>query len=139
MSTDTSVVHKGGCHCGAVKFLVEAPKELNVIHCDCSICYMKQNHHFIVPQQKFTLLKGADNLTEYTFNTHTAKHLFCKTCGVQSFYKPRSNPDGYGIMPHCLQPGTVEKIRVEEFGGSNWEENMVLSGDTISSRSKLSE
>lgn len=40
--------------------------------------------------------QGSDNLTTYTFNTHAAKHTFCKTCGVQSFYTPRSNPDGYG-------------------------------------------
>ena len=57
---------------------------------------MKTNLHFVVPKSKFTLLKGAENITTYTFNTHQAKHMFCKICGVQSFYVPRSNPDGYG-------------------------------------------
>ena len=59
---------------------------------------MKQNHHFIVPESRFTLLKGADKITTYTFNTHIAKHTFCSLCGVQSFYSPRSNPDGYGNL-----------------------------------------
>ena len=59
---------------------------------------MKQNHHFIVPKSRFTLLKGADKITTYTFNTHIAKHTFCSLCGVQSFYSPRSNPDGYGTL-----------------------------------------
>lgn len=44
----------------------------------------------------FLSFQGLDNLTTYTFNTHVAQHTFCKTCGVQSFYTPRSNPDGYG-------------------------------------------
>ncbi|XP_023688850.1 centromere protein V isoform X4 [Paramormyrops kingsleyae] len=90
------VMHMGGCHCGAVRFQVLTSPDLLVFHCNCSICTKKQNHHFIVPSSQFTLLQGLENLTTYTFNTHTAKHTFCRTCGVQSFYTPRSNPDGYG-------------------------------------------
>ncbi|KPP56335.1 hypothetical protein Z043_126063, partial [Scleropages formosus] len=67
---------------------------------------------------------GLENLTTYTFNTHTAKHTFCRTCGVQSFYTPRSNPDGYGVAPHCLDQGTVRSITVEDFCGQQWEESM---------------
>uniref|UniRef100_A0A8C6KYY3 Centromere protein V n=1 Tax=Nothobranchius furzeri TaxID=105023 RepID=A0A8C6KYY3_NOTFU len=90
------VKHSGGCHCGAVRFEVWSSPDLHVFHCNCSICTKKQNHHFIVPKNHFTLLQGLENLTTYTFNTHVAKHTFCRTCGVQSFYTPRSNPDGYG-------------------------------------------
>ena len=68
----------------------------------CSICNMKSNLHFVVPADKFYLLKGTDNIQTYTFNTHQAKHMFCKTCGVQSFYIPRSNPDGYGEEEFCI-------------------------------------
>jgi hypothetical protein len=57
---------------------------------------MKQNHHFIVPGHKFRILTGEDKLTTYRFNTRVAKHTFCSVCGVQSFYTPRSNPDGKG-------------------------------------------
>ncbi|KAH3886540.1 hypothetical protein DPMN_010551 [Dreissena polymorpha] len=128
------VKHTGGCHCGALRYEVEAPAKLHVYHCNCSICVKKQNHHFIVPSAKFTLLKGVDNITVYTFNTHQAKHTFCKTCGVQCFYTPRSNPDGVGVTPHSLDPGTVEEIEVEEFDGQNWETH-ILTTD-IKDRSK---
>ncbi|XP_074869383.1 centromere protein V isoform X4 [Carettochelys insculpta] len=101
----------------------------------CSICIKKQNRHFIVPASRFKLLKGADNLTTYTFNTHRAQHTFCKTCGVQSFYTPRSNPDGYGIAPHCLDEGTVHSITIEEINGKEWEK-AVKEHKTISSMSK---
>ena len=47
-------------------------------------------------------LQGEDNLTTYTFGSHKAKLTFCRTCGVQSFYTPRSNPDGYGTFVSSL-------------------------------------
>uniref|UniRef100_A0A8C3US69 CENP-V/GFA domain-containing protein n=1 Tax=Catharus ustulatus TaxID=91951 RepID=A0A8C3US69_CATUS len=118
------VKHTGGCHCGAVRFEVWASADLHVFNCNCSICTKKQNRHFIVPASRFKLLKGADNLTTYTFNTHRAQHTFCKTCGVQSFYTPRSNPDGYGIAPHCLDDGTVQTIITEDINGKEWEKAM---------------
>ncbi|XP_053376114.1 centromere protein V-like isoform X2 [Mercenaria mercenaria] len=122
--SENMVTHRGGCHCGAIRFEVQAPSKLHVYECNCSICRMKQNNHFIVPQSRFKLLQGEDNLTTYTFNTHKAKHTFCKTCGVQCFYTPRSNPDGYGVTPHSLDPGTVTSIHVEKFDGQNWESHI---------------
>ncbi|CAF3351333.1 unnamed protein product [Rotaria socialis] len=70
------VKHLGSCHCGAVKFEVEAPADLCVFRCNCSICRKKQNNHFIIPKRQFVLLTGADYLTTYTFNTNKAQHLF---------------------------------------------------------------
>ncbi|XP_006815732.1 centromere protein V-like [Saccoglossus kowalevskii] len=118
------VRHVGGCHCGAVRFEVFAPDVVEVSECNCSICVKKQNHHFIVPNSKFKILQGEDNLTCYTFNTHVAKHTFCKTCGVQSFYSPRSNPDGKGIAIHCLDPGTMKDVTRASVDGANWEDFM---------------
>ncbi|NXT98236.1 CENPV protein, partial [Buphagus erythrorhynchus] len=129
------VKHTGGCHCGAVRFEVWASADLHVFNCNCSICTKKQNRHFIVPASRFKLLKGADNLTTYTFNTHCAQHTFCKTCGVQSFYTPRSNPDGYGIAPHCLDDGTVQTIITEDINGKEWEK-AVKEHKTIRDMSK---
>ncbi|XP_036352023.2 centromere protein V [Ochotona princeps] len=118
------VKHTGGCHCGAVRFEVWASADLHIFDCNCSICKKKQNRHFIVPASRFKLLKGADSLTTYTFNTHKAQHTFCKKCGVQSFYTPRSNPGGFGIAPHCLDEGTVRSVVTENFNGSDWEKAM---------------
>ena len=131
------VVHKGGCHCGKVRYEVKAPTILDCLECNCSICVKKQNMTFIVPNKHFKLLYGQEELAVYTFNTHVAKHTFCRHCGVQSFYHPRSNPDGVGVMPHCLDPGTVEGMKIEKFDGHNWESTMLEEGDAISSRSKI--
>ena len=109
------VTHRGGCHCGAVAFEVDAPARLTVSDCNCSICRMSGYLHLIVPRARFRLLRGAHELAEYTFNTNTARHLFCRTCGVKSFYVPRSNPDGYSVNARCLERASIERLEIEPF------------------------
>lgn len=115
------ITHRGGCHCGAVRFEVRAPARITVQHCNCSMCSKTGYMHLIVPAADFTLLSGAAQLNAYTFNTGTAKHLFCTVCGIKSFYVPRSNPDGFSINLRCLDEGTVEQVTVEDFDGRDWE------------------
>ncbi len=115
------VTHTGGCHCGAVAFEVEAPARIVASDCNCSICRMGGFLHLIVPRSRFRLLRGADQLTEYKFNTGTARHLFCSRCGIKSFYVPRSNPDGYSVNVHCLEPATIEQVEVRLFDDNDRE------------------
>ncbi len=112
----------GGCHCGAVAFEVDAPEPLDVLACNCSRCRQLGFLHLIVPASRFRLVRGKDALVTYTFNTGVAKHLFCRNCGVQSFYVPRSNPDGYSINARCLAGVAPEDLRIEPFDGEHWEE-----------------
>ncbi|MBU0550090.1 GFA family protein [Myxococcota bacterium] len=113
----------GGCHCGAVRYEVEVAARL-VYECDCSICVKKGYLHLIVDKARFHLLQGAEALSEYTFNTHTAKHLFCARCGVQSFYIPRSHPQGVSVNARCLDFFTPTSFDVRPFGGRDWEKNI---------------
>ena len=113
--------HRGGCHCGAVRFEVRAPASVTVQRCNCSICAKTAFLHMIVPGADFRLLAGAKRLATYTFNTGVAKHRFCTTCGVKSFYVPRSNPDGFSVNLRCVDPGTIESVLFEDFDGRNWE------------------
>jgi len=116
--------HRGGCHCGRVRFEVDAPSEIDATECNCSICYKSGFLHLIVSGGEFRLLSGEHALSTYTFNTGAAKHRFCRYCGVKSFYTPRSHPDGVSVNVHCLDAGTVEKVTVTPFDGQNWEQNV---------------
>jgi len=111
----------GGCHCGAVRFRVRAPSDIVVHDCNCSMCSRVGYLHLIVGREDFELLSGGDDLTEYRFNTGTARHLFCRRCGVKSFYVPRSHPDGISVNARCLDPGAVPAMTVRPFDGRNWE------------------
>lgn len=114
--------YSGGCHCGAVRFEVDAADNLVVKDCNCSICAMTGFLHLIVPLSRFRLLQGATDLTQYRFNTGVAKHSFCRICGIKAFYTPRSNPDGVDVNIRCLQP-RPENLQIEPFDGQNWEAN----------------
>ena len=109
------IVHRGGCHCGAVAFEVEAPADLEVLECNCSICTQSGFLHLIVPASRFRLLRGAHAVTTYRFNTGVAQHMFCRRCGVKSFYVPRSNPDGYSVNLRCLARDTVRSVTIRPF------------------------
>ena len=116
------VTHKGGCHCGRVRFEVKAPAELNLSECNCSVCAKSGYLGMTVPKERFRLLQGEDSLTTYTFNTGIARHLFCAHCGIKSFYVPRSHPDGVNVNARCLDPGTIARTTVRAFNGQEWEQ-----------------
>ena len=115
--------HTGGCHCGKVRFEVMAPAEIEVGECNCSMCARTGYQHLVVPKAQFRLLSGEDALTTYQFNTRTAKHLFCKHCGIKSFYVPRSHPDGFSVNARCLDEGTFRIAGVRKIDGRNWEKH----------------
>ncbi|MCP3985279.1 MAG: GFA family protein [bacterium] len=121
MSEKTWVTHEGGCHCGRVRFEVEAPADLELLECNCSICSRVGYLHLIVARSEFRLLSGEEALTHYHFNTGTAQHFFCSVCGVKSFYVPRSHPSGYSVNARCLDPVTIESRKLTQFDGSDWE------------------
>ena len=115
------VWHQGGCHCGRVRIEVLAPPDLDLLQCNCSMCDRSGFLHLIVTADEFRLLSGADDLTEYSFGTRTAKHRFCRHCGVKSFYVPRSHPDGFSVNARCLDPSTIKSTTVRPYDGRNWE------------------
>lgn len=116
------MIYTGGCHCGAVRFEVEAPAKVECENCNCSICAKSGYLHMIVPQSKFRLLSGEGQLTTYTFNTGVAQHRFCATCGIKPFYIPRSNPDGIDVNVRCLDEPPAELV-INDFDGKNWEQH----------------
>jgi hypothetical protein len=117
-------LHKGGCHCGKVQFTVEASPDVEANQCNCSICRMSGYVHLIVPKENFRLISGQDDIQTYTFNTGVARHMFCRHCGVKSYYVPRSHPTGISVNVNCLNPESIASLKVTPFDGENWEENI---------------
>jgi len=108
----------GGCHCGKVRFEAEVPEAVDLLDCNCSICRATGFLHLVVPHRDFRLLTDADALTSYRFGTGAANHLFCATCGIKSFYQPRSHPDCWSLNANCFDESVP--LKVEGFDGLNW-------------------
>jgi len=119
---DEGVWMEGGCHCGAVRFRVRAPRDPEVLECNCSICSKSGYLHLIVHARDLELLAGAQALEEYRFGTGTARHLFCRRCGIKSFYVPRSHPEGFSVNVRCLDEGQLGSVRVRAYDGRHWEQ-----------------
>jgi hypothetical protein len=65
-----------------------------------------------VPTSQFRLLSGEDAMTEYQFNKHVIHHLFCSTCGIQSFSRGEM-PDGtkmIAINVRCLDDVDIDAL-----------------------------
>jgi len=131
---EASRTHRGGCHCGRIRFEVDAGAHLLVLECNCSMCRKLAYLHLIVPRSRFRLLAGADCLATYQFNTGAAKHLFCPSCGVKSFYVPRSHPDSYSVNARCLDDGTVAGMTIAPFDGRDWEQAAARLQDSAADR-----
>lgn len=115
------MIASGGCHCRAVRFDAELPEPpVPAIECNCSVCRMTGFLHLIVPHDRLELVTGRDSLTSYRFGTGSAEHLFCRYCGVKSFYQPRSHPDSWSVNANCLDEPV--ELEVEQFDGRNWEQ-----------------
>ncbi|MFT5505779.1 MAG: hypothetical protein ACI8XC_003502, partial [Gammaproteobacteria bacterium] len=102
--TDIKPVHRASCHCGAVELELTLPKGVeNPRRCDCSICRRKGAIVASISLRNLTIVKGADKLSLYQFDTRQAKHYFCSVCGIYTHHQRRSHPDQYGINLACLE------------------------------------
>lgn len=117
MTERTMKTYQGSCHCGAVRFeiITDFPE---LTQCDCSICRKKNALMVKVHESQFTLLAGEEHLTEYQFHTKTARHFFCKTCGIYPFHRKRVTPDNLGINVFCLDDFDPDAIPVRRAKGA---------------------
>lgn len=111
-------VHAGSCHCGAVRFRVDADIVEHTT-CDCSLCVKRNALMAKVPEAALTITQGADVLTLYEWNTRRAKHYFCSRCGIYVFHRKRAAPDHYGVNVFCLDGYDVGAVPVRATEGAN--------------------
>ena len=109
--------YRGSCHCGAIVFEIETDfPELTT--CDCSICRRRSALMVKVHEDRFRLVAGEVSLVEYRFHTQTARHFFCRTCGIYPFHRKRVTPDFYGVNVGCLDDFDVTGIPVRRAAGA---------------------
>ena len=113
--------YQGSCHCGKVRYSVEADLSGELISCNCSICGRTGTVLTFVPASQFKLEQGEGALTDYQFNKKTIHHLFCSTCGVRSFARGKG-PDGSemaAINARCLEGVDVATLKIVHFDGAS--------------------
>ena len=116
---------EGGCHCERLRFRIDSDMK-SATQCNCSICTKKGMINHRVAPERFKILRGGESLGLYQFNTLTAKHWFCKHCGIHVFSNPRRAPDQYAVNLRCLDDfdAIVAGLEIANFDGQHWEESM---------------
>jgi hypothetical protein len=110
--------YSGGCHCGAVRFEAHTALE-SLADCNCSRCKRLGWVMQAIPASEFKLLSGDKQLTEYRFNTHAIQHLFCQTCGIESFGR---GVDGQGVATVMLNVNCLDDVPpVDRTGIKHWD------------------
>lgn len=111
---------EGSCHCGAVRFEVQAPIPTQALSCNCSHCRRKGFLLSFFPVAQFTLLQGESSLGSYRFNTHKINHRFCQTCGTQAFAEG-ANPDGSAVRAvnmRCVPSIDLDTLALQKYDGA---------------------
>ena len=120
---------EGGCHCGLVRFEADVGEEpIDILDCNCSFCSMTGYLHLIVPETRFRLIEGKSDTTTYRFGTGRARHIFCSQCGIKSFYRPRSHPEGISISLRCVDGWEDLKVNITKFEGKDWGRGEAVPG-----------
>ena len=112
--------HAGACHCGRVTFELRADLD-HVIECNCSVCRRKGALWHRATETNLRILTGEGDLALYQFNTHTAKHYFCRHCGTHPLTRPRLDPTLWVVNVRCIDGIDLSTLEVRQFDGANWE------------------
>jgi len=106
-------LYTGACHCGAVRFEVLADISGGTWRCNCTICAKSRLWTVEGAPEDVRILKGADDLIDYSFKSHVAHHYFCRTCGIRPFQYvdlPLENRRYYNINIACLEDVDIDEL-----------------------------
>ena len=113
--------YRGACHCGRIQFELDAKLEY-LVDCNCSICRRKGALWHGTSESNLRILSGEADLGLYQFNTMTAKHYFCRNCGIHPFTRPRIDPTKWVVNVRCLEDVDLSSLPVRVFDGEHWED-----------------
>ncbi|SFD49341.1 GFA family protein [Pseudoalteromonas denitrificans] len=113
-------IYQGQCHCGLVKFKVNLDLS-RIGKCNCSLCKRRNANMAYVDETQFQLQTGAQALSKYQFNTQTAEHFFCNTCGIYTHHKPRTQKQTIAVNTACIDTLQLNKLVIKDIDGKSFE------------------
>ncbi|MDS4019544.1 MAG: GFA family protein [Candidatus Competibacter sp.] len=97
--------YQGSCHCGSVRFSFESEIITKGLRCNCSICSRKGAlmSPEPIPADRLKIEAREDVLGLYQFGARTAKHYFCKTCGIYTFHETSRKTGHFRVNLGCVE------------------------------------
>jgi len=113
--------YQGSCHCGAVRFSYEGEPIEKGLRCTCSMCARKgaMMTSQMIPPEKFTIDAEEGALGLYQFGIKTAKHYFCKHCGIYTFHETARKIGHFRANIGCIDGVDTFALEADVFDGKN--------------------
>jgi len=113
--------YQGSCHCGAVRFAFEGDEITHGLRCNCSMCGRRGALMSPVPIPNDELQIEAEEgmLGLYQFGAKTAKHYFCKRCGIYPFHETARKPGHMRVNLGCVDGIEPLELEAELFDGKH--------------------
>ena len=70
-----------------------------------------------IPPERLTIDADKGALGLYQFGKKTAKHYFCKTCGIYTFHKTARQPGHFRVNLGCIEGVDPFTLEAEVFDG----------------------
>ncbi|WP_455203679.1 GFA family protein [Kaarinaea lacus] len=114
-------VYQGSCHCGAIRFSYEGEAITKGLRCNCSICARKGAMMSPEPiaSEQLKIETEDDALGLYQFGMKTAKHYFCKKCGIYTFHETARRPGHFRVNLGCLEGVDIFSLDADVFDGKH--------------------
>lgn len=74
---------------------------------------------FTIAPDDLEITAEEDALGLYQFGSHTAKHFFCKNCGIYTFHETIRKPGHYRANIGCLEGIDSTMLDFEVFDGKH--------------------
>ena len=109
---------RGSCHCGAVRFEVEADMSRGGSRCNCSICTKLGAFGGMVKPAAFKLLGDESELGQYRWGVVSTRY-FCKQCGTHCY--GRGNLPELGGEFVSFSYNTIDDLELSELKVVYWD------------------
>jgi hypothetical protein len=113
--------YKGSCHCGAVRFSYTGEAITKGLRCNCSVCSRKgaMMSTELIPEADLNINADEAVLGLYQFGAKTAKHFFCKNCGIYTFHETARKAGHYRVNLGCIEGVDIFSLEYEVFDGKH--------------------
>lgn len=97
--------YRGSCHCGAIRFSFEGEEIRSGLRCNCTLCARKgaMMTPEAIPPERFVIEAQEGMLGVYQFGAKTARHYFCKRCGIYPFHETARRPGHFRANLGCVE------------------------------------
>lgn len=116
-----TVHYEGSCHCGAIKFSYDGEKIDRGLRCNCSMCARKGAimSTEVIAGDNLKITADDDAIGLYQFGAKTAKHYFCRNCGIYTHHETARFPGHYRVNLGCIDGLESTQLEADLFDGKH--------------------